>query len=239
MRTLKLGVLIVVIATLLVFGTVSTALGDYWQNQWVHNNTGRVANDLEKFVNGNILVSSWYSTLFHGFTYLYDYGQNMTTVRWYSGTVNPCQWTYVCFKTNQPRVTYRYLPRWSFDGVPGPIVGPVLSADLQMGVAGTATLKLSNDAIDAGPMTVGIIQVAPTKVLYPLDWLKWINLDTLPWATTMNNIPVKMGQVMPIPPIPMPSDAVGVIYRARIWLDSDPSNIVEDVIQISPLSSPK
>jgi hypothetical protein len=237
MKILKLGVLIFVISTLLVFGTVSTALGDWWQNDWRHNNSGKMANDLEKFVDGNILVSSWYSSIFHNFGYTYDSGQNMTTVRWSTGNWAPCQWGWACYKCNKQYVTYRYLPRWSWDGVPGPIAGPILSGNLQF-TTGVANLSLSNTAIDGGPVTIGIIQVGPSNTVYPLEGLTWNNLNTIPWATTWNNIHLMRGGILTLPTVPMLTGAVGVVYRAQIWLDSDPTNIVQSVVQITPSQTP-
>jgi len=208
-----------------------------WQNEYLHNGTGQIANDLEKWIVGDVKVSNWLSALFHSFDYIYLPGENVTKLRWSNGTVNPCQWTNACFCTDKFKITHRYLPRWSFNGVPGPIAGPALSHDFEIVQPGLANMTISNTTIDGGPVTVGIIQIAPTDYAYTLETLTWDNMNSIPWATTLNNIPLNTQGGMVIPGIPMPTTAVGIIYRATIWLDADPTNIVTYTGQYVPTAT--
>jgi len=227
MKTLKMGTLILAFSMLLALLVSTNVLADTAQNEFLHNGTGQLANDLEKYIDGNVLVSKWASTNFHSFSYTYLPGQNMTKLRWYNGVVAPCQMTTACFSTNQPRIIHRFLPRWSFDGVPGPIAGPALSVDFMVPVDGMVNMNISNMCIDGGPVTVGIIQVGPTNTVYPLEALTWDNLNTIQWCDTRTNLPLKATTgIFNFPPIPIPPTAVGVIYRAQIWLDADPTNII-------------
>jgi hypothetical protein len=227
MKTLKMGTLILAFSMLLVLLVSTNVLADTAQNECLHNGTGQIANDLEKYIDGNVLVSKWASWNFRSFSYIYLPGQNMTKLRWYNGTVANCQWTTACFWTAQPRITHRYLPRWSFNGIPGPIAGPALSVAFQAPGTGAVNMTLANTPIDGGPVTVGIIQVGPTNTVYPLESLTWDNLNTIAWCDTRTNIPLKTTANFTLTNIPLSPTAVGVVYRARIWLDADPTNIIE------------
>lgn len=208
-----------------------------WQNEYLHNGTGQIANDLEKWIVGDVKVSNWLSALFHSFSYIYLPTENVTKLRWSNGTVNPCQWTNACFRTDKFKVTHKYIPRWSFNGIPGPIAGPALSADFQVGANGATNMTISNDMIDGGPVTIGIIQLAPVDYAFTLETLTWDNMNSIPWAVTMNDIHMNTAGSMVLPTIPMPTDAVGVIYRATIWLDADPANIVTYTGQFVPTAT--
>jgi hypothetical protein len=238
MKTFKMGSLIFVLSTLLVLLVSTNVLADTWQNEFLHNGTGQTANDLEKYINGNVLVSSWCSALFHSFSYIYLPGQNMTKLRWYNGNVANCQWTNACFRTDKRTITHRYLPRWSFNGIPGPIAGAALSVDFQVPAPGLINMTLANTPIDGGPVTIGIIQVGPTNTVYPIEALKWGNLNTTLWCDTRTNVPLCTTGSLLLPALPIPPTAVGIVYRARIWLDADPTNIVEYVGQFTTDTAP-
>lgn len=235
MKNLKIGSLIFVIVTLLVLMVSTSALADTWQNEnKLHNGTGQVANDLEKWIDGDVRVSGWLSALFHSFSYTYLPGENVTKLRWYNGTVNPCQSTNACFRTDKNTITHRYLPRWSYDGVPGMIAGAALSHSFQQVRPDLVSMTIANTPEDGGPVTVGIIQIGPTNTVMPIEALNWEGLNNIPWNVTMMDIHQEMGGSLTLPAIVMPPPAVGVVYRARIWLDSDPANIVEYAGQYVP-----
>jgi hypothetical protein len=208
-----------------------------WQNECLHNGTGQPANDLEKWINGDIKVINWISALFNSFSYIYLPGENATKLRWSNGIVNPCQRTSACFCTDKVKITHKYLPRWSFNGIPGPIAGAALSHDFQVIQPGIVNMTVSNTVIDGGPVTIGIIQVAPTNYAYSLETLTWDNMNSVPWPVTLNNIQLNTGGTIPLPTVPMPPTAVGLIYRATIWLDADPTNIVTYTGQYIPTAT--
>lgn len=139
--------------------------------------------------------------------------------------MKPCEYSYACFKTKQQTVRHRYLPRWSFDGQATTIAGAALSTQFAQAI-NSVTMTIANTPIDGGPVTIGIIQVGSSDVVYPLNLLTWDNLNTVPWSVSMSDIHLNLGGDMVLPIIPMPHTAVGVVYRATIWLDSEPSNIV-------------
>lgn len=239
MKTQKMGILILALSTLLVLLVSTNVLADTWQNEYLHNGTGQTANDIEKWIVGDVLVSSWYSNLFHSFSYIYLPGENVTKLRWFNGNVANCQRTYACFRTNKNTVTHRYLPRWSFNGVSGPIAGAALSVNFTSPAIGLVNMTVANTPVDGGPVTIGIIQIGPTSTILPLEALTWDNLNTIPWCATVNNIPLTLNGNSILPSIPLPPTAVGIVYRATIWLDSDPANIVTYTGQYVPSTVPQ
>jgi hypothetical protein len=82
--------------------------------------------------------------------------------------------------------------------------------------------------------TIAIIQVGPTNTILPLEALTWDNMNNIPWSVTMNNIHLNVGNNTTFASIPMFPPAVGIVYRARVFLDADPTNIVEYTGQFVP-----
>lgn len=226
MKNFKVGLLILALVSLLVLMVSTNVLADTLQNEYLHNGTGQVANDLEKWLVGNVGISFTLSKLFNSFSYIYLPGENVTKLRWYNGTVAPCQSTNACFCHNQNKITHKYLPRWSFNGVPNQVAGGALSHDFVQVQPGLVNMTIANTPVDGGPATVGIIQVGITNTPFSLETLTWDQMNNIPWTFTMNNIHLNLGSSLLLPPINLPPTVAGIVYRATIWLDADPSNIV-------------
>ena len=65
----------------------SSALG-VTKQEWMTNNTGRTATNLEKFLEGDVRISSFYQyTSFETEDYIYDATEDVTTLKWSDGTV--------------------------------------------------------------------------------------------------------------------------------------------------------
>jgi len=226
MKNLRVGSLVIALVTLLVLMVSTNVLADTLQNEYLHNGTGQIANDLEKWLVGNVGISFTLSKLFSSFSYAYDPVNNVTKLRWYNGTVAPCQSTNACFCHNQNKITHKYLPRWSFNGVPNSVAGAALSHDFVQVQPGLVNMTIANTPVDGGPATVGIIQVGVANTPFSLETLTWEQLENIPWAVTINNIHLNLGGSLLLPPLNLPTNAAGLVYRARIWLDSDPTNVV-------------
>lgn len=95
-------------------------------------------------------------------------------------------------------------------------------------------MNIGNYPIDGGPVTIGVIQVGASDKVYELPDLTWDNLSNTTWGVSMNDIHMNMGECMDLPPVPMsPTTTRAVVYRATIWLDSDPTMITEYTGQMS------
>jgi hypothetical protein len=142
-----------------------------------------------------------------------------------------------CLWLNTRRIVEKYVRKWSYDGVPYASAGAAMSPGFQEIQPGYVGLNLANTALDGGPMTIGIIQAGPAKKVYSLPELVWRNpaLDQeIPWVVTLTDIHLQVGQSITLPAIAMPAGSVSIVYRAKIWLDSDPTNVVEYVGQYVP-----
>lgn len=238
-------ILLVVVGLSIIFTAVpgpvsaSVTVYDTSINVYEHNGTGRAANDLEVCFNGKVLATDWYGGgIFKNFSLGYDSATNISTMRWYNGTVAPCEWVYTCMffpNTLRGNITYTYLPTWSYDGVIGPIVGAALSQDVVEVKPGLLQVTFSNTPKDGGPETIGSLQIGVSNTIYNLPELAWTNeaINKIPWIVQKNNIPLKLGQQMSFS-IPISSNTAGIIYRAKIWLDSDPKNVIGYIGQIVP-----
>jgi hypothetical protein len=210
-----------------------------------HNGTGRAANDLEVYLNGNALISRWWSDgcPFRSFSYGYDSTSNMTTLRFYNGIVPHCGRVDTCLEADTTNLSQRYLSRWSYDGIAGPVVGASLSHDIKVIQPGFVDVIIANTPKDGGPETIGIIQIGASNTVYTLPELLWRNeaLNKIPWSVEKTNVPLKLGQSLIFSSIPMPDQAVSIVYRAKIWLDSDPKNVMEYVGQFvrKPVVTPQ
>lgn len=181
---------------------------------------------MEKWIEGDILIPFWWSSKFNNFDYIYDAVNKVTKLRWSNGTVKTCEYVYVVFVARGKKIRHKYIPRWSFDGNPYGIAGAALSHDFDI-LNNQVTMSIENAPIDGGPATVGIIQVGPSETVFAPEDLNWDNLNHIPWSVTMNDIPLDMGQSMMLPTFPVPPTSKAIVYRATIWLDSDPTNVVE------------
>ncbi len=228
--------MIALAAALLIFlGSVTpNVLADSLQNNYLTNGTGKTATDLEMWLVGEVLLSDVFQSPFRDLSYSYDSSENITKIRWYNGSVANGQQANVCFWTNTPGITHRYIPRWSFDAAPGIVIGPVVSHNFETATTGAVNVNFSNTLKDGGPITIGVIQVGPTDTIYPLEKLTWANLETIKWTVTKNFIPLFVGGSVTFNSIPLTSKKGGIVYRARLWLDSDPKNVVECIGEFIP-----
>ncbi|MCL6590352.1 MAG: cellulose-binding domain-containing protein [Firmicutes bacterium] len=208
-------------------------------NVHMHNDTGKTANDLEIFIEGKVNVLKWWSGTcpFKDITWSYDPKTNITTIRFFNGIVNHCDRVDGCLWLDTYKIIEKYARKWSYDGVPYANTGATMSQIFQETEPGMVNLTLANTALDGGPMTIGIVQIGPGKKVYSLPELVWRNpaLDQeIPWVATMNDIHLQIGKAFTLPAIPMPAGTVSVVYRAKVWMDADPANVVEYVGQYVP-----
>jgi hypothetical protein len=227
-------------ALIFLFGSANVFADTEVNFLHAHNGTGKTANDVEVFLEGDVLVSEWHSTSdpsvspLKDFSYSYDSKQDMTTLRWYNGSVPNCTDVDYCGKVKSSSFIQKYLPRWSYDGVPGLVSSPALSTKFELIKFDLVNLTIANTPIDGVPETIGIIQIGPANDVYPLKELTWENLENTKWSVTLNNLPLKVGSSITFSSIPMPSSKNGIVYRAKIWIDNDPNNAIQYAGQFIP-----
>lgn len=59
-------------------------------------------------------------------------------------------------------------------------------------------------------------------------------MNNINWCVTRNDLPLNLGAVETFSSLPMLPPAKGIVYRARVWLDADPTNVVEYTGQFVP-----
>jgi hypothetical protein len=69
------------------------------------------------------------------------------------------------------KLRLKCLPRWSIDGVAGPISGTALSHDITVVNPNLVDVIIANTPEDDGPETVGIIQIGASNTVYSLSEL--------------------------------------------------------------------
>lgn len=203
------------------------------------NRTGQPANDLEVYLTGKVTISQHWnsgSNPFMNFTVTYDPVNNVTILRWSNGIVNPGEWVHTCLYVQASQITYRYLTQWTWNGVPIGTVGASISNDFQDN-GGGKIMEVGNTAENSGPSMIAMIQIGVTYNVYTLPDLVWDNLNTIPWAITMYNIHLNPGESRALPAIAVPNGA-NIVYRYKVYLDADPSNIVDYIGQYTPMTTP-
>ncbi len=224
---------------LVIFGVYlilpPAAFADRWQNERLHNGTGQDATDLEKWFEGDVRVSKWLSTRFTEFDYTYD--GTCTKLRWSNpqpGPVKHCETVGACARTDKNKIKHCYLPRWSTSGE---VAGPGLSDEFVRTGEQLADLIISNTAQDGGPITIETIQVGPVDTLYPIEDLFYDDVNDVSWTYTRTDVHLDLDSSEEFSDIDLPSLG-GIVYRAKIHLDSDPCNVVEYVGQYTPTTIP-
>jgi hypothetical protein len=229
--------LLFLMGLILLFASVSVFADTQVNVLHAHNGTGRTVNDVEVYLNGNIIVSGWLSTgqksPFKDFSYVYDPKENMTILRWYNGKVAHCERADYCIMIHSNFYGHKYLPRWSIDGVSGEIASPALSYQFKLAEAKLANMTIANTPTDGMAETIGILQIGPAEQIYTLKELTWDNLEKIKWSTTIKELPLKVGSKAAFSSA-MPSAVYGLVFRAKIWIDKDPDNVVEYVGQYIP-----
>ncbi len=202
----------------------ATVVADHMHSEWIHNGTGEDATNLEKWLKGDVKIIDWYQgSLFPSFSYGYSPSENHTKLRWYETTLPDSMWAYACYRTKQATIEYKYLPRWTFPDADSVVAGPALSA----GVTPWEEFYVSNTPLERVDITIGLIQVATINTRLTLDELLYDSLDWVPWSDSMIMVPLApddsiyfFGLVSNIP------SGGALVYRATVWLDSDPNNVV-------------
>ncbi len=235
----KLTLRIILLALLFICFIFSiSAFADSWQNERIRNRTGGTANDLEKWLQGDVLISQWLSTHFSSFSYLYNAPGNYTKLTWSNGTVPNGTWCGACVKTNQRRIRHKYLPRWSY-AKSDSVAGPALSHEFfeyDPPSKGMVSLSVSNNAEDGGPMTIQIIQTTVVDDIIPMQKLVYDSLGSVNWERTWTNVALPLQGLFNCDMYNI-SAGKAVIYRAKVYLNSDPSNVVEYVGQFQAAES--
>lgn len=202
-----------------------------WKQEKMTNNTNRTATNLEKFLEGDVRITRFYQhTSFETEDYIYDATEDVTTLVWSDGTVEPGDWTWACFGYDKDSITYKYLPRWTYDeaGTDYVIAGPALSSVFFVEGA-TAYLRLSNTALDSESITIAEIDVGYANRVYEMDELVSYDVNDVEWTHTLSTVNVPVGASTEDFEIPLRPGVL--IYRARLYLESQPDNIVECVGQ--------
>ena len=210
--------------------STSSALGATKQ-EWMTNNSGRDATNLEKFLVGDVRISSFYAgTVFPTRDYIYDATEDVTTLKWSGATVADGQSTWACFTHDQDDVTYKYLPRWTYDeaGTDFVIAGPALSSEC-FAEADRAYLILRNTALDSESITIAEIDVGYADRVYEMDELVSWDVNGVEWTDSRAGASVPIGGREEFD-IRLLDEGV-LIYRARLYLESQPDNVVECVGQ--------
>jgi len=203
-----------------------------WEQETLTNNTNRTATNLEKFLEGDVRITEWYQGgRFNVQDYGYDAAENVTTLVWSDGTVDPGQSTSACFGYDQNSLTHKYLPRWTYDpsGEDFLVAGPALSS--RFFVEGDrAYLVLSNTALDNEPITIAEMDVGYADRVYQMEELVSYDVSGVEWSRSLSDANVPFGASTEQFAVPLQPGGV-LIYRARLYLESQPDNVVECIGQ--------
>ena len=235
----RLGICFIALALMVgAFGQLAQAA--YQEQDWRHNGTGRTANNLEKFLDGDYLVSRWYQgggQRFSNFDYIYDATTGVTTLKWSGGTVPDSTSTWACFSTNQNSIKHKYIPRWTFEDTTIGHAGPGLSGEFAEVSPGTFRWALTNDAVDGYDVTLAEFSVAivPDPLSFAdLRYDEMAGLEWLPGYPTHLGLSMGDSLVFDVPGVP---EGGAVVCRAEVYYDFDPSEVVyySAQIHISPV----
>jgi hypothetical protein len=202
----------------------------HWETEKIKNWSTRTMISLEKTAVGDIPVITWDSDKFGAFNSAYNAGQNATTFTWASGNVISGQSAWVGYKTDSTRILYKYMPKWIY-AKGDTVAGPALSAGFdEYPKAGKIDLIISNTAEDGDTLTIDTIQVGVVRSLFLINKLVYDSLGSVSWIVTKTSfsLPLTGSQIFEVPNVPKNG---GVVYRAKIHLKKNPSNIVECVGQ--------
>jgi hypothetical protein len=215
-----------------------SVFADSWQNEYIHNGTGQTATNLEKWLDGNVLVSDHLGrACFSDFSYGYDATHNWTKCRWYNGSVPDSTHCCACLKTDKDKIKHRYLPRWSFAKSDSIIAGPALSHQfVEFPKAGKIDVVLANTAADGGAITISTIKVGVVKPPLRISQLDPDSLASVNWIITEGPDTIPLDTAAIDPPlrfeVPNPPKGSAVVYWASdVYLNSAPSNVVQYVGQ--------
>jgi hypothetical protein len=197
------------------------------------NYTGQTVNDLEIYFRGYIRVTEW-KWEFRGMIYpfqnyevTYDPIQDITKIRWYNGTLGAGQSVYICWWGREVEIFFQKLISLT---VNGNVVAtfPVFTYYYHY-FESHFIITIRHTMINGGPVTIPIFQIGPANKIYLLPDLYWDNLNNISWYYSTGYIHLNPNGTWASPLLPSPG--VGMVYRAKIYLDSDPSHVVECVGQ--------
>ncbi|HWR83118.1 MAG TPA: hypothetical protein VN285_07435 [Candidatus Deferrimicrobium sp.] len=200
----------------------------YWDVQEeLHNGTGETATNLEKWLEGDVKIKDWYrGSKFKSFSYGYDATEDETKLKWSNGTVADSQWTWACFKTNKPgQVVQKYLPRWTYASGDSVIAGPGLSLGFIHVTQNNGHLVISNTPQDGGPITIQTIDVGDVPAILSFAQLDYDSLSSVTWDVSLTDQHVPLYDSLVFTSLDFPSEG-SIVFRARVILDDDPSNVV-------------
>ncbi len=199
----------------------------YWDVQeMLHNGTGDTATNLEKWLEGDVKIVDWYrGSVFQSFSYSYDATEDVTKLKWSNGTVADSQWTWACFKTNKPgQVVQKYLPRWTYASGDSVIAGPGLSPGFYHITPNNGILVIGNTPQDGGPITIQTIDVGDVPAPLSFAQLDYDSLSSVDWDVSLTDQHVPLYDSL-VFNLDLPSEG-SIVFRARVILDDDPSNVV-------------
>lgn len=214
----------------------------YQKNVHAQNLTGQTANDLEVYLKGNVQVLSFLNkSPFNSLSYSYDFNTDMTTVRFYGGTVAPGEWVNSCLILNAPGVEIKQRT-WTYNGEPISPVGATISTNFEIVNPDLVNITIGNYAQDGGSITITDFQYGSSNRIHTLGELLWSNdslTEEIQWSPNQT-FSLNLQASKTITSIPMLFPAVSMIYRIKAYLNSDPDNIIEYVEEfVSPRKSIK
>jgi hypothetical protein len=218
------------------------AMADTWQQDYRRNTTGQTATNLEKWLEGNIIIKDWTHMdwniqKFHNFQPIYIAPDNVTKLMWDNGTVANGEWTCAGFWTVQDSVVYWALPRWTFTSTDSLVAGPIFSTSFYKLSPTIVRFVLGNTPEDGENIIIDRFQVGTAPM--PLSFCHLRN-DSLSlyvgsWSDSLIN------EVLPahgslVYEVNLPQGGA-VVWMAWAHLASDPTNIAQCSGQYVPSTS--
>lgn len=229
--------LMITISLIMVIAMAASASADTWQNEKLTNNTALPATNLEKWLVGDVRVSNWGSFRFNSFDYTYNQTDNETVLKWHNGTVLPGQLTSACVRTDKNEIKHKYKPRWTYDAADSVVAGPALSHDFVAQGGDIHRLEIGNTTVDGGPLTIQTIQVGSVSTPVTIGQLFFDSLEFVIWTYTDNNVSLATDDSISFTGLSLPSGGA-IVYRALVYDDADPTNVVEYTGQYTPTRVP-
>ncbi|GEM_PF-1949142 len=224
-KPLKTTGLILACAILLLS---ANAWADLDIQEKVYNHTGKTATNLEKWLEGDVLITDWYQGYgqkFSTFDYGYSPSENYTKLKWSNGTVADGDWTWACVNTNKGWVRQICLPRWTFPADDSLGAGPGLSPGFRHTSAQAGYFAIGNYAIDGGPITFLSVDVGHFATRLSFEQLDYDSLSSAIWDYSLTDQHLALSDSLLFADLTIPTGG-SIVWRTRVILDSDPSNVV-------------
>lgn len=161
----------------------------------------------------------------------WDPVNDWTEIRFYGDTMAPLERLLFCMWLSAPWKKLEILrAEWTIDGTPTGDLIPVVSIQ----VAGTEPLErdltFANLGEAAELLVVETIDIGPSEAIRPLEDLTWDGVEDVVWEQSGPDIWLGPDDTYPFNNLTMPADGA-IVYRVRMYYDSDPANVVEYVGQ--------